>query len=436
MSYTITIKKFDNSIEFLSFCIACLISIYFALILIFRQILGVNVSNIIFVVIVILLNYLLLIIKSSHYDITHNLPWILVCLAVVITSKQNILNGQLYWVLLYFSLTVSLITLSNSSQWIERSIGFFQKIILVHVFATIILFIFSPYLYSAIMLPFWNGKLPGGAGIRSIEDAYKAGISNHYSSNGNYCAISFVIYGTNWIVSTNKKKKNHNLKICIISLLALLLTTKRAHLIFSIATLLFIYYLYLRGNKISKLFYILFVAIIILSLFFILSDFVPVITEVLDRFTEQDDISNGRFAYWSQAIDIFKEHKLFGIGWLQYSYFNIDGTGAHNCYIQLLCETGIIGFSIFIFAILFSFISSIKLFDKIRNLNDEIEIKLLSISIGIQLFVILYCFTGNCFYDFTVIIYYLSLMISHALFYKYTDETLLKSKNQEINKCG
>lgn len=60
------------------------------------------------------------------------------------------------------------------------------------------------------------------------------------------------------------------------------------------------------------------------------------------------DISSGRLYIWRYALELFRENPILGIGWEQFSAdipaYNIDTVKVHNNFIQLLCETGIIGF--------------------------------------------------------------------------------------------
>lgn len=60
----------------------------------------------------------------------------------------------------------------------------------------------------------------------------------------------------------------------------------------------------------------------------------------------RDDVSNGRFDLWIQAYDVWWEHPILGGGFE--SVGRAIGMGAHNTYIQLLCDTGLIGFMFFI----------------------------------------------------------------------------------------
>lgn len=363
--------------------------------------------------------------RNTRLNIRKNLPLILICLVVLIWSADNIRSGNLYWSTVYSLLTITLLIVSTNSDWVEKAVSKLGRLSLIHVFATVLLFITSPYLYKAIILPFWNGAIPGG--LSSINEAYKAGITSHYSTNGLYCSIAAIVFGSTAVVTTRRQFRKTQL-LCIIAFFAIILTTKRAHLLFSFAALLLVYYLCSPKDSLRKIFYVFAVIVMMFILFVVIGQFVPVIGVVVDRFIGQEDISNGRFAFWEQAINLYRSNRLVGIGWGKYVSFNKWGTSVHNTYIQLLCETGLIGFTLFIFSMWYSFASAIHMIRKEYFLLEEYERIGLAVSIGVQLFIILYCCTGNCFYDLTAIIYFVSIMISQAISYGFN------TKHSEINR--
>lgn len=64
-----------------------------------------------------------------------------------------------------------------------------------------------------------------------------------------------------------------------------------------------------------------------------------------------DKLGNGRLALWNLAIEGFIDEPIWGNGWGSYKDIapksgNTQATNAHNVYLQLLCETGVVGFCI------------------------------------------------------------------------------------------
>jgi O-antigen ligase len=79
---------------------------------------------------------------------------------------------------------------------------------------------------------------------------------------------------------------------------------------------------------------------------FIQLDFNQIITSRITDFST--DGGSGRFELWSQALNYFMAHPLFGIGAFNFSeYYAFDHNEklyVHNTYLEILVESGIIGF--------------------------------------------------------------------------------------------
>ena len=57
---------------------------------------------------------------------------------------------------------------------------------------------------------------------------------------------------------------------------------------------------------------------------------------------------NGRVAIWKQGIELFMERPVIGVGSNVYKWAVPMGRPAHNTFLSLLVEVGIVGFSLFI----------------------------------------------------------------------------------------
>lgn len=303
---------------------------------------------------------------------------------------------------------------------------------LEHVFATIFVQLFKTFYMSYILPWLYNGKYVFA--ISSLNSGYNPGITSNYSTNASYICIAIIILFAQYI---NKKEKK-NLILLLLSFLALLFTAKRAHLLFSIISCIFLYLIVNRkkiSNKLIKLSAGLFATII---LFFTTSLFIPSVSNVIDRFEEgvkSGDLINGRGELYELAINLWKEDKILGNGWGSYSYKykilyhwnNLEYLDAHNVYLQLLCETGIIGLLFFLVIIIRVLIKIIKV-NKHSNLQNDEGL----FSLGYLIFFILYCFSGNPLYDlFCYPAFFSSIGITIYLYYeKFVGE---KNEKQKIN---
>lgn len=73
----------------------------------------------------------------------------------------------------------------------------------------------------------------------------------------------------------------------------------------------------------------------------------------------------GRFGFWEEATNLIKKHPFFGAGLNSYSKLT---TGyAHNCYLQMAAEIGLVGLAAFLAMMGVLFWQSWQVFPKIQN---------------------------------------------------------------------
>lgn len=106
---------------------------------------------------------------------------------------------------------------------------------------------------------------------------------------------------------------------------------------------------------------------------------------------DKGDFSSGRLFLWERAIDVFKEHPLFGTGMHTYWYYSGTGMDPHNTYLETLCEQGIIGFVLLASSFVVCLIKTIRL----KNKGNNATAFALSFSMFIQLEQILDSFLEN-----------------------------------------
>lgn len=302
-----------------------------------------------------------------------------------------------------------------SDNWIKFLMDFCYVIALFFPLTTIIFFIF-PDLCRAIMIPIWNDTVGGIAG-GSYRAIHRAGFTIHYSYNGIFCAVSSLLCFVKVIFNKERKYK----LLLLVAFIGLLLTAKRAHLLFTVFAFIATYMLITpdkKGGRTIKGFFVLFLGFIALI---IASGFVPELAATLERFNvgKDGDISSNRFDLWALAMNLFKTNPLLGIGWYGYpmSYGNYlilnDGNrfvNTHNVYIQVLCETGIVGLICYLFIVLYVFFKTLNLI-KIVYDSDKTYHFYCVISLSVQIFYLSYSLTGCCLYDSTFYFYAIACAI-------------------------
>lgn len=264
-----------------------------------------------------------------------------------------------------------------------------------------------------------------------------AGITDHYSTNGMVLANGLIVAWAYMIVgmqNREKKRRKYIIYFAII-IIALFLTAKRAHLLFGLLAIYIGYYICTSKEKNHgmKMFMLIIVSFFLLVVAYIA---VPQVRNVLERFLNTTDDTNidSRLIFWQAALNQFQSHKLFGIGWFGFrnnvaSSVNYSGH-CHNVYIQLLCENGIIGFSIFVLWFIGSLVNTIVLVrDCFSSISDRnIRIKLM-FSLCYQIYFLMYCYTGNPLFDsFQYPVYFVACIIS--MFYSHNKSYMCLRKEE------
>ena len=111
---------------------------------------------------------------------------------------------------------------------------------------------------------------------------------------------------------------------------------------------------------------------IILSFFIIGIFIIPTLNERF-LFLLQKNADTGRFTKWEACISMFKDSPLNGLGLGLYmdvldDYTSKGGRYAHNCYLQILAETGLLGIIPFLIFIITVITKSIK--SLIKNMDN------------------------------------------------------------------
>lgn len=285
---------------------------------------------------------------------------------------------------------------------------FFKCILLFGLVCAIVTYAcyFVPEIYTSVILPnaqdvYYNSL------VYCFRMGYQPGIATHYSSNGMYLAMFsgcvFSMY-----VSQNKKMNKYILAT-VFAVVALLLTAKRAHVLFGLAAMLVVYYMRNIDKKSTRLFKLLAIVIAALVLFIIIGQFIPAIGGFIERFSEakeSGDILNNRSTLYAYALLLFRQNPVLGSGWGSFKYLRESVFGeynnAHNVFLQLLAETGIIGTLIFTCMIICMLVVAVQTFHKIsinRSLYSKTEYCSSAFAVYMQVFFFLYCFTGNPLYD-------------------------------------
>ena len=349
-----------------------------------------------------------------------NKSLLLVAAMLVLIAWRNSYQGSYYYIyLIMLYMLLFLLFLASPRhlgyRWFQWYISLSMMIYAVYAIATYICAA-SPALYINRIVPLF----PENASrlIKWYRDGCNAGITNHYSTNGMFLAIATMIGASGLAVYWKTSKKWKFLLYTVLCAGALLLTGKRGPLLFAGAALYVMYYFYLSNKSRNRFVNMLGIAIFcFLILFISVNVFDELKIGILRLFNEPEDsdITSGRLAFWEVALNQFRNSPVLGIGWANFRSTMQQFTGydravhAHNIYIQLLCETGVVGFGCFLIFFALSLKRTIGNFVTIRTkkqlMDNQIQFQF-SVAVVLQLFFLLYGVTGNPLYDAMVFVPY------------------------------
>lgn len=189
------------------------------------------------------------------------------------------------------------------------------------------------------------------------------------------------------IIFLLKKNKKNNILIIIFLILfifSVLLTGERASFLFLLEFLI-LYFIFIFRNKISILLKIFIPALIALSLLINLPGIKTRYQDLYNILINFDQSSYGKL--YSSGIQVWKLNPINGVGFKNFRV-NCDiqvidqtdnthplcSTHPHNLYIEILAETGIIGFLLFCFFIFFLFLKIFKELNLNKNKNEILKI--------------------------------------------------------------
>lgn len=333
---------------------------------------------------------------------------ILMIMVISVFNNYNLKNGSYGQFLFYIVIFAFYILGKRDNVWHSIAISLLMFIGLFYSIMTWVCQLTPSVFYSAQASLFFDSPYYRSMNLL-YRNGYNAGITQHYSSNAVYLAMGLIAVSAK-ISFKNRKLMDYVLFIIIAS--ALLLTGKRAHVLFMIVAIC-LTYVYTYKKKFGKSAIKLIIGILLfVSIVFIASNYIPELLNVIYRFQENKvagDFSSGRIIMWIYAMVLFKQNPILGIGWDAFKYVNhlsgaLEGLNSHNVFIQLLVETGIVGATPFYLFFIISYIRCLRKVDMVSEFDDNdkavTDYKMaMFFSLLCQTFFLMYCFTGNPFYD-------------------------------------
>lgn len=315
--------------------------------------------------------------------------WILYIIAVVLSSIVGIDLGESFkYVFLLFSITIvtaAAKTYPDYRMVMMRSFyifSFFHSMLILtqHI---------APTQFAPLIIEFVPSEVAERAILASVNGGVCTGLAGESAFAMLYSSITFYF---GFIKYLNEKKRIYILTF-VVGLISTLLTGKRIAVAINFVAVFVTYIMTMRSRQksaINDTFIMIFFVVVIGSVM-IYTDLGHILLEKNEALAESGDITNGRAELNERMLRIFNDNMLFGIGPFCTTKYSGEYLG-HNIYLTTLSENGLIGFLFFVVILLLNFI------DSLRRFKSGDDSTYMYMSIFVQLFFIIYGFTGNPLY--------------------------------------
>lgn len=340
---------------------------------------------------------------------------IMVFLISLLWNNWDVAAGNTTKEFQFFWTIVLYIWMRNSEEldWMEMFLKILKFVGIFYAVFTLLSY-FSSDFYFAFIYPTISRASSQVAArlMRLYNSGYMCGITAHYSTNGIYLGLGVIPFFIDCMCSKSMFNKNERLLNWfgfVLVLLSLFLTGKRAHLIFTLAALLIVYYMYNADKQFSRWFKIIgIIGLGALAVYFA-AQFMPQVLNALNRIIETSKEGNfdmGRDELKVFAFLAFLRKPLLGYGWSWFPNNNTISPGdyAHNVYYEILCETGVVGTVIIGLLFIATLIRAMKLLHKIsirKWVYPEFYRRMICCATAYEIFFLLYCSTGNPLYEYS-----------------------------------
>lgn len=228
-------------------------------------------------------------------------------------------------------------------------------------------------------------------------------------------------------------------------LISMFMTGKRAPGVFILATLAAVLFVTLDKKQKMRTIKIAFkagcIGILLLLIFRKPLSGIPFLARLFDTLEgllSGEDVSNNRAILYEFGMKLFRMNPLFGVGWCN---FRRMGAGvitqfteleAHNIYLQLLCETGIVGAAVILTPIV------VFLYQTYRAVVETARSTqagaagwkmLLLFSFGYQLYFVVNGTMDNLLYDHNYVIMYFAALSMFMSYRRYQHKASFGQRN-------
>ena len=297
-----------------------------------------------------------------------------------------------------------------------------------------------PNVYTNIILPKLRGVNTTEI-IRLVRLGYGAHIANSITYGPYIISMAAFFVLGDILLKTHFYRRGIAYTIEILFIVAVLCEGRRSELVCLIIACFVVYMISTPNNaaiilkRLGVLFIILIIGVFLITFLVqhgYLTRFVNTFELLKGGLSTSDlnKLTSSRYRLWESAWSLFKSNPVFGIGWSNFSE-NVETrvNNVHNCYLQFLCETGIVGFIAIMIPMIVQLIKSIKNFKQFVSCglsNDRLIGNAIMLSVGMQVFFLLLYAMDPVFYKGYYHLLHIILILLSEYFVIYSVRTDLE----------
>ncbi|MBI5987077.1 O-antigen ligase family protein [Clostridium perfringens] len=383
-----------------------------------------NVVLALLLVVLSILNYKKIKLNKVHFF------WLIAIISVYISCIISVnFQSSIDYFIRFSTGILIMILLGFNIESVYKSISFIKIFSIIYLIFTYYQLISFDKYFSTISYLFNTEKLDTIFNLSTYSNRY-VGLGIYAGNNAFILSLGFAIYAS--LIILYKKRRIINSFIALAFACGVLLSGSRIMLINIVLSISVILVIRSKGifNKVKKIIIFFIILLIALSIILLI---IPKSNLVFERFLNGSDSIKSRLVLYNYAYELFNSNILFGKGintFVSLTYINpvlSEKTYVHNVFLQLLCETGILGSIFIILPIVLTYFITLSLMEKYKYCK-KIEFFLM-VSIYLQTSFLMYFFTGNPIYDWNMFITYFILISFPIGLYS---KTKLKIENRRL----
>lgn len=336
----------------------------------------------------------------NYYAKKVSIMWKLCYIYLCINSLLNLPGSMRY--ILMFSVGYLIIKRNMTDRDFSQIFSIFKVVGCCESFSVLIQYFFPNVFYKFAKYWFYYSNQYDQVEYLGKWCKQYSGLFYEVSYAAVIISICIVIYFVDLMITPKKSSKVFYMFMISLSYIAIILTGKRSFMLLLPVVLILLYVIYVREHL--NVIHIIFVLSGICFFCIKSENIFNLVEKILSKGSSEGGIQlSERGQFWALALKMFSENPILGTGLNSFDIkFNLSGirnikydfAGAHNIYIQLLGETGLLGVFFYFGAIFSSFFRGLKAVLINKNIGS-----IMWISLAIGMILLIYGLSGNVIYQ-------------------------------------